>query len=67
MIHIFDQYCASSDKVAFITFNALIRIVFNLTPKGRNTSLLRRSILSQGDPHGGRAFNDAIYAATKEF
>ena len=56
-----------TDRVAFITFNALVRVVFNLTPKGRNTNLLRRSILSQRDQHGGRAFNDAIYAATKEF
>jgi len=66
-VKIFDRYVRGEDKVAFIRFNYMCEVVFNLTPKKNNTIQLRRQIEATYQTKGETAFYDAIDVAISEF
>lgn len=66
-VKIFDKYVRGEDKVAFIRFNYMCEVVFNLTMKKNNTIQLRRQIEGTNQTKGGTAFFDALDLAISEF
>lgn len=43
-LHLFDTALVADDRLSFITFNRFPKVVFDLTPKGKNSAFLRKAI-----------------------
>ena len=66
-IKVINTYVAAKDRIAYIVFNKICNVVFNLTQKGNDCSNLLFEISKWDNPKGPTAFYDAISLALQEF
>lgn len=62
-----EHYIKPEDRLAYIVFNQVSKIIFNLTPRGQESEYLQSEVKKYELPVGGTAFYDAIYIALQEF
>jgi hypothetical protein len=67
MLKFYDNFMEDNDKIGFIRFNQVVKIVFDPHERGKNAIYLRKTIQDAIliEPSGETALYNALYEALK--